>query len=82
MLVIANASVRSCRHEGSRDNEDNDKKFLQRCIVKSKFQGLPWWSSDEHSVLSMRGWGVGTQVRALIRELDPTCHNQEFACSN
>ena len=41
-------------------------------------QGLPWWS---------RGWDSafvrpGAQVRFLVGELDPRCHNEEFACHN
>ena len=39
---------------------------------------LPGWSKGEDLELPMQGAGV----RSLVRELDPTCRNQEFACSN
>ena len=31
--------------------------------------GLPWWSSGEDSMLPVQG----SQVRSLVRELDPAC---------
>ena len=34
-------------------------------------EGLLWWSSSYDSVLPMQG----TQVRSLVRELDPACRN-------
>ena len=33
--------------------------------------GLPWGSSGKDSTLPMQE----AQVRSLVRELDPTCHN-------
>ena len=38
--------------------------------------GLPLWSSGLDSVLPIQG----AQVPSLVREPDPTCCNQEFAC--
>ena len=40
------------------------------CLASS--QELPWWSSP--LVLPMQG----AQVQSLGRELDPTCHNEEY----
>lgn len=38
MINSHKPSERFYRHNGSRDNGGNDRKFLPRCIVKSKFQ--------------------------------------------
>ena len=41
-------------------------------------EGLPWRSSGSDSAFPMQGaW-----VQSLVGELDPVCHNQEFACCN
>ena len=38
--------------------------------------GPPWWSSGWDSTFPTQG----AQVQSLVRELDPTCCNSEFAC--
>lgn len=47
--------------------------------IKSSAKGLlPWWASGQDSMLPMQGlW-----FDPMIRELDPTDHNQEFECCN
>ena len=48
--------------------------FLYNMIhFKVQIQGRPWWSSGEDSAFPMQGGG--SQVRSLVRELDPTYHN-------
>jgi len=47
--------------------------FLQKLA-----SGLSWWSSGSDSVLPAQG----AQVQSLVRELDPTCHNQDPAWPN
>ena len=44
-------------------------------IKKIWYMGLPWWSSDWDSNLPMQG----AQVLSLVKELDPTCCNEEFS---
>ena len=38
-------------------------------LKKNQKLGLPWWHSEYDSKLPMQG----SQVRSLVRELDPTC---------
>ena len=54
----------------------NIKPFLKKKKKKAcwDFPGSP----VVKTLLSMQG----TQVQSLVRELDPTCHNKEFACHN
>ena len=38
----------------------------------------PWWSSGWDSMLPLQG----IRVQSFVRELDPTCCNEEFTCHN
>ena len=51
-----------------------DNKHLDKDIHAE----LPWWPSGWDSVLPVQG----VQVRALVGELDPECHNKDFMCHN
>ena len=39
--------------------------------------GLPWWPSGQDPTLRMQG----AQAGSLVRELDPTCQNQDFTAA-
>ena len=49
--------------------EPNMEVITDMCI--KRVRGLPWWSSDQDSMLSVQG----AQVPSPVRELDPTCRN-------
>ena len=69
-----------CKRAANRDTaltEDGLMRIEDHKIFKNG-EGLPWWSSGSDLAFLMQGaW-----VPSLIGELDPVCHNQEFACCN
>ena len=47
--------------------------ILTQTLHKGNLEGLSWWSTGWDSVLPMQG----TQVQSMVRELGPTCCNQD-----
>ena len=55
--------------DGAITLENSFQKFLKKLNM-----GLPWWSSGSDSMLPRQG----AQVQFLVRELGPSCRNQEI----